>query len=204
MNKLQKDFYVRNVLIVAKELLGKIFVYHDKITGVKLSGRIVEVEAYDGSLDEAAHSFRGKTERNNIMFEEGGYLYVYFTYGIHYCANVVTGNKNQGTAILIRALEPISGVTTFSERRFGKKEINEKEKINLLNGPAKICQAFGIYREHNTVSLLGDNIYILNSEKLSDKKIIKTTRIGIKKSVELPWRFYIKDCPFVSKVHKNG
>lgn len=199
-NKLKKDFYNRNVLIVARELLGKLFVYEDTICRRKLEGRIVETEAYDGNIDQAAHTFNGKTSRNKIMFEEGGFLYVYFTYGIHYCANVVTGVKNQGTAVLLRAMEPISGEDIFAERRFGKKELNPKEKINLLNGPAKICQAFGINKSQNETTLLGKDIYLLNSPDLPTSEIIATTRIGIKKSVELPWRYYIKNNPYVSKL----
>lgn len=198
--KLKKDFYNRNVLIVAKELLGKIFVFEDKRIGRKLKGRIVETEAYDGKVDEAAHTFNGKTNRNKIMFEEGGYLYVYFTYGIHYCANVVTGVKDHGTAVLLRAMEPISGINLFTERRFGKKDLSTKEKNNLLNGPAKICQAFGIDKSQNEKTLLGQEIYLLDSPKLQESEIIATTRIGIKKSVDLPWRFYIKSNSFISKI----
>ncbi len=89
---------------------------------MKLSAKIVEVEAYDGRIDEAAHTFNGKTERNKIMFEEGGFLYVYFTYGIHFCSNIVTGKKDEGTAVLLRAMEPISGLEEFGKRRFNKKE----------------------------------------------------------------------------------
>jgi len=200
--KLKKDFYIRNVLIIAQELIGKIFVYGDKINGVKISGRIVEVEAYDGMKDEAAHTFNGKTERNKIMFDEGGFLYVYFTYGKHFCANIVTGKKENGSAVLLRSMEPINGLEVFSKRRFGKIEISDKEKINLLNGPAKICQAFNIGRAHNGTNLLRNEIYLLDAEKVNEEKIVKTTRIGIKKSVELPWRFYIKDNPFVSYIHK--
>ena len=145
VNKLKKDFYNRNVLIVAKELLGKIFVFNNSETGDLLKARIVEVEAYDGNIDQAAHTFNGKTERNKIMFEEGGYLYVYFTYGIHYCSNVVVGKKDEGTAVLMRAMEPLEGLETFTRNRFNKIEISEKEKKNLLNGPAKICQAFYVF-----------------------------------------------------------
>lgn len=198
--KLKKDFYNRNVLIVAKELLGKVFVFFDKERNIKLAGKIVETEAYDGKIDQAAHTFNGKTDRNKIMFEEGGYLYVYFTYGIHHCANIVTGIKDHGTAVLIRAMEPMSGLEFFAEKRFGKKEINLKEKINLLNGPAKICQAFGIDKTQNGTELLSDEIFLLDYSKIPKKEIISTTRIGIKKSVELPWRFYIKDNPYVSKL----
>jgi DNA-3-methyladenine glycosylase len=198
-NKLKKDFYKKNVLLVAEDLLGKIFVYNDLNLEVKLSAKIVEVEAYDGKIDEAAHTFNGKTERNKIMFEEGGFLYVYFTYGIHFCANIVTGKKDHGTAVLLRAMEPISGLEVFGKRRFNKKELNEKEKINLLNGPAKICQAFNIDRKQNGTDLTKGEIYLLDEPKIPINKVVKTTRIGIKKSTELPWRFYIKDNQYISK-----
>jgi DNA-3-methyladenine glycosylase len=197
--KLKKDFYIRDNITVAKELLGKIFVYYNNEENKKWSGKIVEVEAYDGRIDEAAHTYKGKTERNKIMFEEGGLLYVYFTYGIHYCANVVSGNKDEGTAVLLRAMEPVSGIECLAERRFNKSVINEKEKINLLNGPAKICKAFNIDKNQNGTDLTKNKIYILDSEKIPKNKIIQTTRIGIKKSIELPWRFYLKNSVYVSK-----
>jgi DNA-3-methyladenine glycosylase len=198
-HKLKKEFYLRDVLVVAQELLGKIFIHEDKSSGQKLSARIVEVEAYDGKIDEAAHTFIGKTERNKIMFGQGGFLYVYFTYGKHFCANIVTGNKDHGTAVLLRGMEPISGLEVFSKRRFNKDEFSVTENINLLNGPAKICQAFEINKKHYGTNLLENEIYLLEAGKVPKKKIIETTRIGIKKSAELPWRFYIKDNPFVSK-----
>jgi DNA-3-methyladenine glycosylase len=198
-NKLKKDFYKRNVLLVAEDLLGKIFVYNNLNLEVKLSAKIVEVEAYNGRIDEAAHTFNGKTERNKIMFEEGGFLYVYFTYGIHFCSNIVTGKKDEGTAVLLRAMEPISGLEEFGKRRFNKKKLSEKEKINLLNGPAKICQAFNIVRNQNGVDLTKGEIYLLDATKIPNSKVVRTTRIGIKKSTELPWRFYIKDNQYISK-----
>jgi DNA-3-methyladenine glycosylase len=196
---LQKNFYKRDVIVVAKELLGKIFLFNDKRINKKLSARIVEVEAYDGNIDEAAHTFIGKTNRNKIMFEEGGYLYVYFTYGVHFCANIVTGIKDHGTAVLLRAMEPIVGIEIFSQNRFNKSQINEKEKQNLLNGPGKICQAFNINKDQYGIDLTQNEIYLLNSPKINESEIIVTKRIGIKKSKDLPWRFYIKDNPYISK-----
>lgn len=198
--KLQIKFFRDDVLTVAKNLLGKIFVFNDKRIGKKLSAKIVEVEAYDGKVDEAAHTYNGKTERNKIMFEAGGSLYVYFTYGKHFCANIVTGKEGEGTAVLLRAMEAIEGNEIFSLNRFGKKNISEREKKNLLNGPAKICQAFGITKEQYGMSLLSKEIYLLDAPKIPKNKIVQTTRIGIKKSVELPWRFYIKDNPNVSRI----
>lgn len=196
-NKLPRKFYLRNVHTIAKELLGKIFVR--KINGQILSGKIVEVEAYDGNVDRAAHSYNGKTKRNEVMFNGGGKLYVYFTYGMHYCANVVTGKKNSKCAILIRAVEPLNGIDAMAQNRYCKKNITPKEMINLTNGPAKICQAFSIHRIDNGTSLTGDDIYIIDSKQISKHSIAASTRIGIKKSVDLPWRYYIKHNKFVSK-----
>ena len=163
-----------------------------------LAGRIVEVEAYDGSIDQAAHTFIGRTKRNEIMFGQGGYLYVYFTYGVHFCSNVVTGKEGQGTAVLIRALEPISGIEEMIKNRFGRDLKNEKEKLNLTNGPGKICQAFNINREHYGADLTGSQIFIIDQSTVKSKDIITAKRIGISKSVDLPWRFYIKNNPWVS------
>ena len=195
--KLPRNFYTRNVIKVAKELLGKVLV---KKEGKQiLSGLIVETEAYDGAVDEAAHTFIGKTKRNEIMFNKGGYFYVYFTYGNHFCCNVVTGKKNHGTAVLIRAVEPLMGIKLMAKNRFDKIVITEKEKINLTNGPGKVCKAFNINRDYYGLDLTGNRVFILDNPKIKNKDIIVTKRIGIKKSVDLPWRFYIKDNPFVSK-----
>jgi DNA-3-methyladenine glycosylase len=197
IKKLPRSFYTRNLLIVAKELLGKIIVKNDD--GKIISGRIVEVEAYDGSIDEAAHTFSGKTQRNEVMFKEGGYLYVYFTYGNHFCSNVVTGKEGRGTAVLIRAVEPLDGIDIMVKNRYKRVLLNEKEKYNLTSGPGKICSAFGIERKHYGLDLTGNEIYLLNQPKIAAYKIVITKRIGIKKSVDLPWRFYIKDNPYVSR-----
>lgn len=197
--KLQKIFFERNVLTVAEELLGKIFIYEDKNLDVNLSAKIVEVEAYNGKIDEASHSFKGITKRNEIMFNSGGFLYVYFTYGIHYCANIVTGKKGEGSAVLLRAMEPISGVEIFYKRRFNSEIVDKLKNNNLLNGPGKICQAFNINKNHNGLDITKNPIYILDKPKLSKDEIVQTKRIGIKKSVELPWRFYIKNSIYISK-----
>ncbi len=195
--KLEKDFYTRELLTVAKELLGKLFV---KINDGKiLAGKIVEVEAYHGSFDEAAHTFIGKTPRNQIMFEEGGFLYVYFTYGMYFCCNVVAGKKDEGAAVLLRAVEPVYNSEIMAENRYGKTEISKKEFHNLTSGPGKLCIAYDITRKDNGTNLLENNIFILDNTKIPQREIVTTTRIGIKKSVDLPWRFYIKNNPFISK-----
>lgn len=195
--KLHPNFYMRDLHIVAKKLLGKYFI--KKTNNQYLCGRIVEVEAYDGSIDEASHSFRGKTKRNKVMFEGGGKLYVYFTYGMHFCANVVTGKVNEGKAILIRSVEPIEGIDLMALYRYGKKNLSDIELKNLCNGPAKLCKAFNIDREDNRTELTGNYIFIANAKKLSPASITSSKRIGIKKSVDLPWRYYIKENKFVSK-----
>jgi DNA-3-methyladenine glycosylase len=195
--KLKKSFYRRELLEVARSLLGKTLV-KDNGKG-NLTGKIVEVEAYHGDFDEAAHSYRGITKRTEIMFQTGGYLYVYFTYGAHHCCNVVTGKKGQGTAVLIRAVEPLSGIETMIKNRFGRKLKNDKEIFNLTSGPGKTCQAFGINRRHSGIDLTGDKIFILEAEKIKSKDIGVSKRIGITKSVDLPWRFFIKDNPYLSR-----
>jgi DNA-3-methyladenine glycosylase len=195
--KLPRNFYTRDTITTAKELLGKVLV--KKEGRELLAGAIVEVEAYDGSVDEAAHTFVGKTKRNEIMFNEGGYFYVYFTYGVHFCCNVVTGRKDEGTAVLIRSVEPITGIKQMAKNRFNRILINEREKINLTNGPGKVCKAFNITREHYGTDLTGNRIFILDRPNLSSRNIVVSKRIGIKKSVDLPWRFYIKDNPYVTK-----
>lgn len=197
LKKLNYSFYQRDLLVVAGELPGKILV---KADGKKLlAGKIVEVEAYDGRIDQAAHTFIGKTKRNAIMFGAGGYFYVYFTYGAHFCCNIVTGEEGHGTAVLIRAVEPVAGIEQMALNRYGKDLVNEKEKYNLTSGPGKVCRAFGITGEYYGEDLVNGRIYLLNQRKIPEKNIVRTTRIGIKKSTELNWRFYIRNNPFVSK-----
>lgn len=195
--KLKKSFYRRELLAVARDLLGKILV---KVDGDKiLAGKIVEVEAYHGDLDKAAHSYGGITKRNEIMFEAGGYLYVYFTYGAHHCCNVVTGRKGQGTAVLIRAVEPVEGTDSMIKNRFGRKLKNDKEIFNLTSGPGKVCEAFSIDITHSGTDLTGNEIFILDDEKIKSKDIGVSKRIGITRSVDLPWRFFIKNNPYLSR-----
>ena len=184
--KLKKEFYTRNLLVVAKELLGKIFVYEDKNSGEKLSGKIVEVEAYDGSIDKAAHTFIGKTERNKIMFENVGFAYVYFTYGMHFCFNVVAKNPRVAAgAVLIRAIKPEKGITIMQENR-GNVSLK-----NLVNGPAKLAQALAITKEHYGIDITKNpKLYI--SEGIKPKKIIASPRIGIKEATDKLWNFKIK------------
>ena len=194
--KLKRAFYTRDVLIVANELLGKVLIKKDG--NKRFSGRIVEVEAYDGRTDQAAHTFIGKTKRNEIMFNKGGYLYVYLSYGVHYCCNVVTGTKGIGTAVLIRALEPLEGVNMMIRNRFGKYKLVGKELTQLTNGPGKVCKSFGISKNHSGVDLTKDRIYLEDALLRRNEEIGVSKRIGITKSIHLPWRFFIKNNPYIS------
>ena len=196
--KLSSEFYQQDLLNSAKKLLGKLLVR--KIAEDNfLVGKIVETEAYTKENDEASHSFRGKTKSNSIMFEGGGKLYVYFTYGMYFCSNVVIGKVDQGEAVLIRALEPAAGIDEMSINRFGKVKLTKKESINLANGPGKLSIALNISKKDNGTNLLGNEIFILDNNEIDKKEIITSKRIGISKSIDLPWRFYIKDNPYVSR-----
>jgi DNA-3-methyladenine glycosylase len=188
--RLPRSFFKRDTVTVAKELVGKIIFrkWEDKL----LKGMIVETEAYPGNNDPASHTYIGKTNRNAAMFEEGGIAYVYFTYGNHYCFNVVTGKKNIGSGVLIRGVEPLAGIDVMMKNR------NSIDLYNLTNGPGKFAQAFMINRNINTADLSGDEIFLVEPEEFIKHNIIKSKRIGITKNTEKLYRFYIKDNPFVS------
>lgn len=202
MIKLTRDFYENNTLEVAKNLLGKYIVRHHP--SGKLIGKIVETEAYLGPLDKAAHSYNNRrTKRTEVMFGPAGILYVFSIYGMYYCANVVTEKINIPQAVLIRALEPIEGFDIMALNRFNKnyKELNKKQKINLTNGPSKLCNAFNINKDLNGEDLCSNNINICSLDEVEEINIESSPRINIDYAEEfkdLPWRFYIKDNPYVS------
>jgi DNA-3-methyladenine glycosylase len=152
--------------------------------------RIVETEAYDES-DAASHSYNGRTQRTDVMFGPAGHLYVYFTYGMHHCINVVVGESGYGAAVLIRGLQPVSGVEFLEARR-------PKHGVELTNGPAKVCEALAIDRSLNGHDL-SQNPLRLTRERKSISGITTTTRIGISKDSHRLWRFYETDNDFVSK-----
>lgn len=193
MKKVPRSFYLRPTIQVARELLGKFLVR--RLRGKLLIGKIVEVEAYRGVLDPASHAYRGKTKRNEVMFWEGGHLYVYFTYGMHFCANVVTRNEGIGEAVLLRAVEPVKGIGTMQRNR--RKSRLETKK--LTSGPAKFCQAFGIAQKENGTDLMGNTIFIANGEKIARSQIGSSTRIGINVAMEKKWRFFVKGNVWVSR-----
>ncbi|MBI4427720.1 MAG: DNA-3-methyladenine glycosylase, partial [Ignavibacteriales bacterium] len=171
MKKLPRSFYLRPTIHVARNLLGKLIVRRH--WGKLLIGKIVEVEAYRGAVDPASHAFRGMTKRNEVMFGQGGHLYVYFTYGMHFCANVVTRKEGVGEAVLIRAVEPVDGIAVMA------KNCGKKARLkDLTSGPARFCQAFGIARKENGADLLGNKVFIVNGEKIRRSQIATSTRIG--------------------------
>jgi DNA-3-methyladenine glycosylase len=195
--KLSKSFYKRDLLTVAKELLGKVLI--KKNPKNLLAANIVEVEAYNGEIDKAAHTYSGRTERNKVMFNEGGFLYVYLSYGVHHCCNIVTGFEEKGTAVLIRAVEPLKGLDMMIKNRFSRKLKNDMEIINLTSGPGKVCKALGINKDHSGIDLTGDKIFLLDQPKVKASEIGISKRIGITKSTNYPWRFYIKENQFLSR-----
>jgi len=195
--KLPREFYTRpNVVTVARELLGKLLVVPAR-NGNRVSGKIVEVEAYRGPHDRAAHSYGGRrTKRTETMYGVGGTAYVFFVYGMYNQFNVVTNARDQPHAVLIRALEPVEGIELMRKRRPGKAD------HNLTNGPGKLCIAMAIDRKLDAADLLGNKVWLEEGERISRSRIMAGPRIGIDYAEEWkdkPWRFWLKDHPFVSK-----
>lgn len=199
MKKLPLKFYKRkDVLLIAKELIGKVLVTN--FEGILTSGRIVETEAYVAHTDRASHAFEGKrTIRNDHMYCMGGCAYVYICYGMHHMFNVVTNAKGVPDAVLIRAIEPLEGISEMLKRT-GK----QKKMISSVGkGPGNVGKALGIFKYHSGINLIGDKIYILaDSQKIDVDKIACGPRIGVESSgvdALLPYRFYLLGNKFVSR-----
>ena len=188
---LSRRFYQRDPRAVAPELLNKVFMGPDG-----RSGRIVEVEAYCGAEDPAAHTYRGPTRRNATMFGEAGHMYVYFTYGMHWCANAVCGRVGEGVGVLIRALEPLEGI-----ERMRASRPRAKRDTELCSGPARLAQALSITGANDGADLVvGDQGFkILDDGIPSPDTPMASPRIGISKAVELPWRWHVAGNPHVSR-----
>lgn len=197
MRKLPLSFYQRNnVLEIAKDLLGKLLV--TKFDSTTTMTRIVEVEAYAGINDKASHAYDGRrTRRNEIMYSNGGFAYVYLCYGIHHLFNVVTNIENTPHAILIRGAEPVKGINKMLERT-GKKRADN----TLTKGPGNVSKALGIYTMHSGTSLLSKELFLADDGFVYDKSEVKSSaRIGVDYAADdalLPYRFYISGNPFVS------
>jgi DNA-3-methyladenine glycosylase len=175
---------------VAPRLLG--CVLEHTLNGHLLQARIVETEAYD-QTDVASHSYKGMTPRTEVMFGAPGHLYVYFTYGMHYCCNIVVGPAGHGSAVLIRAVEPLAGEAEMATRRRGR------QGVELTNGPAKLCQALAIDKALNGHDLRQPPLKLVAKPPLPPDQIVQTTRIGISRAQDQPWRFYIASNSYVSK-----
>lgn len=197
MKKLPLSFYQRkDVVKIAKELLGKIVVTH--FEGKITSGKIVETEAYVGITDKASHSFAGRrTARNEHMYSSAGTAYIYICYGMHQMLNIVTNDKEIPDAILIRAIEPLQGIETMLART-GKM----KDDKTLTRGPGNVGKALGIFKHHSGLFLLDEQIYLLDGgEKILQGNIGISKRIGVESAGSdalLPYRFYVKGNKFVS------
>jgi DNA-3-methyladenine glycosylase len=187
-----RSFYMQSSTIVAPKLLGAYL--HHIVDGIEIIGKIVETEAY-ASYDEASHAFRGKTPRNAIMFGDGGFSYVYFTYGMYHCFNITTNEAGLGEAVLIRAVEPVSGIEKM--RLLRQKAIRDRD---LTNGPGKLCQAFALTRKENGIDLIeSEQLFVTKSTPIRENLIGISNRIGINVAQEYPWRFFIKDNEYVSR-----
>jgi DNA-3-methyladenine glycosylase len=186
---LARAFYRRDPREVAPDLLNKILVGPDGC-----SGRIVETEAYCGAIDEAAHTFRGMTARNATMFGPPGHLYVYFTYGMHWCANTSCGDEGVGVGVLLRALHPLTGIDRMQARR--PRARNERA---LCSGPARLTQAFGITGADDGTDLVRGRFRIVSDGVPPPDDPVIGTRVGISRAIDAPWRWHVRANPHVSK-----
>jgi DNA-3-methyladenine glycosylase len=186
------EFFQQSTEIVAKQLIGKLFVRHIDAK-IILAAEIIETEAYLPTNDPACHASLKKTKRNAPMFEDGGILYVYFIYGNHFCSNIVTEKKEQGAAVLIRAGRPVLGINVMQKNR------GIIDEVSLCKGPGNFAKAFGLNKSHNYLLLDGSHFGIYYYNNYLDEEITQTTRIGIKKATELPLRYYLTNSKFVSK-----
>lgn len=176
---------------VARKLLGCELI-RTFTNGQSARVKIVETESYD-QYDAASHSYRGKTPRTDVMFGPSGLLYVYFTYGMHYCCNIVTGPDGVGSAVLLRAVEPLEGEKYMAVLRHA-------DGVNLSNGPAKLCQALAIDKQFNRHDLRQPPIELVERPAISREQIVQTTRIGVSKDTHEPKRWYIRGNLYVSRL----
>lgn len=195
MKRLERSFYERDTLLVAKDLLGKHMVY--KADGHKYVVKITDVEAYTGIHDKACHTYGGKrTKRTEVMWGPAGHAYIYLIYGMYACLNVVTEHEGNPCAVLIRGVEPVKNKEQMTLNRYGKSEalLTSYQKKNFTNGPGKVCLALGLTREQNGMDLLSDTCYIYNPGEHIANHIQAGKRINIdyaEEAADYLWRFYI-------------
>jgi DNA-3-methyladenine glycosylase len=192
---LPRSFYARDARDVAPELLGKLLVHDDPEAG-QVSVRLVEVEAYAGADDPGSHAYRGPTTRNATMFGPPGHLYVYFTYGMHWCVNVVCGAEGWASAVLLRGGEPVDGLEAIRARRPAARRERE-----LCSGPARLAQALGLRREHDGADLVGGAVRVLDDGTPPPPEPGVSMRIGlgVGRGEAHPWRWFVPGDPNVSR-----
>lgn len=201
MEKLDRAFYSRDSISVAKALLGKVLVRETE--GERIAVRIVETEAYMGVTDRAAHSYGGRrTPRVEVMYGAAGVAYVFMIYGMHCCFNVVTAGKEIPQAVLVRAAEPLEGLEQMALARFEKlyDGLTKSQLLGLTNGPGKLCRALGLDRQFNGADLCGDTLYIEEGRQ-PKPSVVTAKRVGVDyagEAKDYPWRFYSKDSEYVS------
>ena len=185
---LPRHFYRRPVLEVARDLLGAVVVHGD------VSVRLTEVEAYAGDVDPASHAFRGRTARNAVMFGPPGHAYVYFTYGMHFCMNLVCGDAGHASAVLLRAGEVVAGLEVARERRGAAAD------RDLARGPARLTVALGVSRELDgaDVTSRSSPLQVLRGSAVEDHLVRTGPRVGVNAAADLPWRLWIDGEPTVS------
>lgn len=196
MARLPREFFDRDTLQVARDLLGQVLVR--RLNGERISGRIVEVEAYIGEDDLASHARFGRTERNAAMYGPPGCAYVYQIYGLHHCLNIVTEREGFPAAVLIRALEPLEGLETMRARRGGLPD------HLLTSGPARLCQAMGIDRALDKADLCAPDavLFVEDGAPIPDDEVMTSPRVGVRgdrRARTVPWRFYVRNHPCVSR-----
>ena len=191
MPRLPRAFFERPAPDVARDLIGKVLV-HRTAAGLR-SGRIVEVEAYRGRQDPASHAFRGPTPRSAVMFGLPGHLYVYFTYGMHHCVNLVCEAEGSAGAVLVRALEPLRGIDAMQRSR------GTPEFARLARGPGCVAQALALDRRQDGLDLSSGEVWVASTTRPPyAARILRGQRIGIRVGVERPWRFWVAGHPCVS------
>jgi len=189
--RLPRRFFARPSTEVAPDLLGQVLV-RVLPDGTRLAARIAETEAYEEG-DPASHSYRGRTPRTEAMFGPPGHLYVYFTYGMHFCMNVVTGRDGEGSAVLLRAAEPLAGLEEMARRR------GTTDPRLLCSGPARLCQAFGVDRSLDGIDLVGGGEMWIERAPRPAGQVVRGPRVGIRAAVERPWRFHLEGERFLSR-----
>ncbi|MEX1264078.1 MAG: DNA-3-methyladenine glycosylase [Actinomycetota bacterium] len=190
--RLSRSFYERPAVVVAPGLLGRTLVRRLS-DGTRLAGRIVETEAYEPG-DPASHGFHGMTARNAVMFGASGHLYVFFTYGHHHMLNAVTRGEGEGSAVLLRAIEPLEGLESMSTAR------GRALPVDLCSGPGKLTQALSVNRAHDGADLVGgDEIWLEAGSPAAPGDVGTSVRVGISAGLEHRWRFFISGDPFVSR-----